>query len=491
MIRFLTPLGTSLCLILLASCGGSGGSDVSGIDGSGAPVATSTQGTIDGFGSVIVNGVRYNSDKAQILINGEMAMEENLQVGYQVNLIGSIAKNGSASADKIEFTPNIVGVISAKNNNTLVVMGHHIEINNDTIFDVKIVPRGLQGLAPGTRILVSGSLTSDGNISATRIEFANNSLQQLQGFVRNLDSMNMTFQLNQQQISYAGANLNLGNQNLRNGLLVSVRGIQDNNQLFQATQVNRLTTEFSNNIKSASIEGYITRFGSPTDFEVAGINVTTNAQTRYDNGETQNLFLGVKVEVEGKIDNNGKLLADEIEFEHKINNKIAGNITSIALNNSNGFGITTGTLAVDGTSIRTSTSTRYEDKGDSRIKRFNLSSLQVGDAVEVTGYSSDAGFIATKIEREEGDDNEPEERELEGIITSISSDSFTLFGRKILTDENTQYRDAEGTLISAASFFTIAFGKRVEVKGIALGNDFLAIRITIDEDDKGKNQFKL
>ncbi len=491
MIRFLTNLGTSLCLILLASCGGSGGSDVSGIDGSGAPVATSTHGTIDGFGSVIVNGVRYNSDKAQILINGEMAMEENLQVGYQVSLIGSIAKDGSATADKIEFTPNLVGTISAKNNNTLVVMGQSIKVNNDTIFDVRITPRGLQGLTTGTRILVSGSLSADGSISATRIELANNSSQQLLGFVRDLNSMNMTFQLNQQQISYAGANLNLGNQNLRNGLLVSVRGMQDNNQLFQATQVNRIATEFSNNIKSASIEGYITRFGSITDFEVSGINITTNTQTRYDNGEANNVLLGVKVEIEGQIDSSGKLLAEEIEFEHKINNKIAGKITNITLNNNSGLGIVTGTLEVDGASIRTNNSTRYEDKGNNRIKRFNLSSLQIGDSVEVTGYSSDNGFIATKIERETADDNEPEERELEGIITSISSDSFTLFGRKISTDENTQYRDAEEKPISAVNFFTIAFGKRVEVKGIALGNDFLATRVSIDEDDKGKNQFKL
>lgn len=491
MIRFLTQLGASLCLILLASCGGSGGSDVSGIDGSGAPVATSTQGTIDGFGSVIVNGVRYNSDKAQILINGEMAMEENLQVGYQVKLTGSIAQDGSASADKIEFTPNLVGTITAINNDALVVMGHKITINNNTIFAADIFPRGLQGLAPGARILVSGSLAADGSISATRIERANNSAQQLQGFVRDLNSMNMTFQLNQQQVSYAGASLNLGNQSLRNGLLVSARGIQDNNQLFQAAQVNRLSTEFSNNIKSAAIEGYITRFGSVTDFDVAGIQVTTNTQTRYDNGDSKNLTIGIKVEVEGNVDSNGKLLATGIEFEHKINNKIAGKITNITITNNSGFGIVTGTLEVDGTNIRTNTSTRYEDKGSSRTKRFNLSSLQVGDSVEVTGYSSASGFIATKVEREEIDENEPKERELEGLITSISSDSFTLFTRKISTDENTEYRDADGKPLSAASFFTIAFGKRVEVKGIALGNEFLAIRVEIDDEDAGRNQFKL
>ncbi|PUA27040.1 MAG: hypothetical protein B0W54_19610 [Cellvibrio sp. 79] len=493
MTRFIFNTIIFTSALLLLGCGGSSSNEVGGIDGSGAPVATSTTGTIDGFGSVIVNGVRYNSDKAQIFINGEMAMEDNLQVGYQVSLTGSIAKDGTATADKIEFTPNLVGVITTKNNNTLVVMGNTVKVNNDTLFDSAISPRSIDGLAPGTRILVSGALAADGNITATRIELANNSTQQLLGFVRELNTMNMTFLVNQQRVSYAGANITLGNQNLRNGLLISVRGMLDSDQLFQATQVNRIATEFSNNIKSASIEGYITRFGSAADFEVAGILVTTNMQTRYDNGSAKNLAVGIKVEVDGKVDGNGKLLADEIEFEHKINNKIAGKITSITIQNNGGpgIGVVIGTIEVDGSSIRTTATTRYDDKGNNRIKRFNLSSLQIGDSVEVTGYSSEAGFVATKIEREDKKDDELNERELEGIVTSINSDSFTLFGRKITTDADTQYRDANGNPISASTFFTIAFGKRVEVRGLAYGNEFLAIHIQIDEDDNGKNQFKL
>lgn len=490
MTRFISTC-ISLACALLIGCGGSGGSGVSGIDGSGAPVATSTTGTIDGFGSVIVNGVRYNSDKAQILMNGEMAVEENLQVGYQVNLTGSITNSGTATADKIEFTPNLVGTITAKNNNTVVVMGNNIKINNNTLFDTAIIPHSIRGLAVGTRILVSGSLAADGSISATRIELAKNPQQQLLGFVRELNSMNMTFLINQQRISYAGANVNLGNQNLRNGLLVSVRGLLDSEQLLQATHIQRIATEFSNNIKSAAIEGHITRFDSATDFDVAGIAVTTNAQTRYGNGMITNLATGVKVEIEGRVNDSGKLLANEIEFEHKINNKIAGKITNITLGNNPGFGIVTGTLEVDGTNIHTNISTRYEDKGNSRIKRFNLSSLQIGDQVEVTGYSNDIGFIATKIEREEVDEVGLKERELEGIITSINSDSFTLFGRKIMTDAETEYRDSDGKLIDASTFFTIAFGKRVEVTGIAFGDEFMAISIQIDEDDKGRHQFKL
>lgn len=483
MIRYIFKSLALTAAMLLISCGGSGGSQVSGIDGSGAPVATSTTGTIDGFGSVIVNGVRYNSDKAQILINGEVTTEESLRVGYQVSLIGSIASDGSATAEKIEFIPTLVGSVTAKTGSTLVVMGNRVKVDNDTLFDVSIKPRNIQGITLGTHILVSGALAADGSIKATRVDLANNGQQQLLGFVRELDPMNMTFLLNQQRVSYAAAAINLGNQPLRNGLLVSVRGELSEDQSLQASQIQRVATEFAATIKSASIEGYITRFNSVTDFDVAGINITTNSQTRYDNGEAKNLAESIRVEVKGNIDSAGKLLATEIEFERKINHKLEGTVSSITLNNTSGSGIATGTLQVDGISIRTTLGTRYEDKGSSRIKRFNLSSLQPGDLVEVTGYSSDLGFIATKIEREEPATNELREREVEGIVTSISGDSFTLFGRKIVTDVDTRYRSADGKPMSAAIFFMTALGKRVEVKGTPLGVDLLATDIEFDEED--------
>ena len=488
MIRFFINIGTLLGLLALASCGGSS-SDVSGIDGSGAPVATSTNGTIDGFGSVIVNGVRYNSDKAQILINGEPAMEDDLQVGYQVKLTGNIHSDGTATAEKIEFTPSLVGTISAITPNTLVVMGNKVKVNHNTLFDATIFPRSIKGLSIGTRVLISGTFATDGSINATRIEMANNNQQQVLGFVRELNTMNMTFILNQQLVNYAGATINFGHQELRNGVLISVRGLLNSDQLFQATHLQRLPTELPGDIKSASIEGVITRFVSASDFDVGGINITTNPQTKYENGDAKKLALGIEVELDGRVEPNGKLLAKNIEFEHNINNKIAGKVTSISTQPTKG--VVTGTLDVDGSPIRTNHSTRYEDKSNSRVKHFNLSSLQIGDTVEVTGYSTEAGFIATKIEREKPEEDELAERELEGIVTSINSDSFTLFGRKIATDENTEFLDADGKPLTAATFFTTAFGKRVNVKGFAFGEEFVAFQVSIDDEDNPKNQFKL
>src|SRR6187431_1633308 len=147
---YLTGLIISLTLSL-SGCGNSSGNQTAGIDGSGAPVATTTNGTIDGFGSVIVNGLRYNSDKAQVLINGETAMEDNLRVGYQVQITGSIAADGTATADKIEFTPTLVGVIEQidASNNTVMLLGQQVYLTNNTIFDADINPKNITGLVVG------------------------------------------------------------------------------------------------------------------------------------------------------------------------------------------------------------------------------------------------------------------------------------------------------------------------------------------------------
>ena len=103
----------SLLALGLISCG-SGSSEVAGIDGSGAPAKIDTEGTVDGFGSIIVNGVKYETSKADVIINGQSVMEDNLRAGYRVRIIGSIDNQTKvATADKIEFVPDLVGSISA------------------------------------------------------------------------------------------------------------------------------------------------------------------------------------------------------------------------------------------------------------------------------------------------------------------------------------------------------------------------------------------
>jgi hypothetical protein len=481
---YLTGFMFSLALSL-SGCGNSGGNQTAGIDGSGAPVATTTSGTIDGFGSVIVNGLRYNSDKAQVLINGETAMEDNLRVGYQVRITGSTAADGSATADKIEFIPALVGAIEQINasSNSVMLLGQQVYITNNTIFDSAISPKNITGLAVGNNILVSGSLTIDGNVSATRIDVISANQIQLSGFIRELDESDSSFKLNQQQVKFAAAQLvNVDNNRLQNGMLVSVTGALDDSKQLHATRITTINPHLPHSIKKADVEGFITRFASTADFDVAGTSIITNAQTRYENGNVTYLLPGAKIVAKGTVDNAGKLVAEKIEFEPRSNNKISGTVTSLQI--ANNSGIVTGQLELDGTLIQTSINTRYEDKGHSHIKRFNFGTIQVGDYLDIAGYSSGVGFIATKIEREEADED-IHERKFEGRVNGIGVNTFTLFGRTITTDENTEFRAGDGDTITAGEFFAQAFGKHVEVHGSRSDGVFLATRVELEDDADG------
>lgn len=466
---------------VLFGCGGTGGSQTAGIDGSGAPVASSnSNGTISGFGSVIVNGVKYESDKAQIFINGQTATENDLRVGYQVSVTGTIASDGKTTAEKIEFVPTLIGEISAidLDNKRVTVLGKTVVITNNTIFDSAIKPSNLNGLAMGQRILVSGALASDGSISATRIELATSNQQQLMGQVTHLTSNN--FSLNGTTIIYSGAQLvNLDNNRLINGATVTAIGAIIDSQL-QATQVIGVSKTLRNQDK-VDIEGFITRFVSATDFDVAGISATTNSQTKFEDGTLADLRLGAQVEIEGSVNANGKLVANSIEFEQDVNNKISGTVTSISLSNTTG--IISGVITVDGIAITTNHQTRYQDK-KLDLKRFNLASLVQGDLVEITGYSTASGFIATKIERKEEDDNEDsDEREFEGVISAIGLDHFILFGRKFYVTETTEIKDKNDDAISLVTFYLLATNKQIEVEAREINGELYATKIELEDSD--------
>ena len=326
-------------------------------------------------------------------------------------------------------------------------------------------------------MLISGTAASNGLISASRIDLIDKTQSQLTGQIRLLT--NSTFVLNNVLINYAGAQLsNIDGNRLQNGMSVTALGSMNGDQLL-AVQIIGLNKSISPEVDEAAVEGFITRFVSRSDFDVDGITVSSTAQTEFEQGSASDLRLGIKVEVEGSVNTNGILIAETLEFEQQSNNKITGKVSAIQLDNNRG--IVSGQLEVDGVLILTNKQTRYEDKLFD-LKRFNLASITLGDAVEVSGYSSAAGFVATKIEREEADDDDAETREIEGIISAVGDDHVVLLGRKVFITEATQITDSRGDPLSVAAFYLTARNQQVEIKAKQRDGLLIASEITLDDD---------
>jgi len=272
-------------------------------------------------------------------------------------------------------------------------------------------------------------------------------------------------------VSYASAQLNgFASGQPANGDKVEVFGTVDGAGVLVATRIEKESDGAAGKAdEQADYEGLITSFVSATDFSVAGQRVTTTSSTTYEGGTAANLALDVPVEVEGRFNATGVIVASKVQFRRGSDTEFSGRVDSVnAAGNS---------LVVFGTTIRTNSLTRFEDHSGADVTRFSLVNIAVGDYLEVDAYNDGSGLLATKIER---DDSQAEVR-LEGIAQNVAAPNFTVGGVAVTTDGNTEFRDKDGVTINAAAFFQAAPGRKVKTRGTLVGNAVLATRAELDD----------
>jgi hypothetical protein len=459
---------------VLAACGGGGGGAGGGATAGIARGGIIASGPITGFGSVYVNGVRYSTTGATITVDDQPGTESDLRIGQVVRIEGSLDAGGTTgTATRIVFDDEVEGPIQSIDlaASRMVVLGRTINAGPGTSFDDRIVPRSLEGLVVGDRVEVSGLVASDGAVNATRIERkAAQSSVEVKGAVASLDTTARRFALGQMTVSYAAAQLvGFASGQPANGDSVEAVGTIDGAGVLVASRLEKEDGSSGSNDQQADYEGLITRFVSPTDFSVASQRVTTTASTVYRGGGAANLALDVAIDVEGRFNASGVVVATEIEFRQEGDLELAARVDSVnAAGNS---------LVILGVTVRTNSLTRFEDHSSAEIERFSLANVNPGDYVEVRGYNDGTGFLATLLER----DDDQSSVDLEGPAQAVAAPGFTVGGVAVTTDANTEFRDNNGVTISASTFFQRAPGQPVKVRGTLVGNTVLAERAELDD----------
>lgn len=222
--------GLAACAAITA-CGG-GGEPVAGIDVGGAPdpvAGVISSGTITGFGSIIVNGVHFETSSATIVVDGEVATESDLSVGDVVVIEGTLADDGvTGTASSVAFNDVVEGPVSAIDvaSSTLTVLGRLVRVDADTSFDDRISPASLEGLSIDDVVEVAGFVLADGSISATRIEPKPPGGEfETTGTVSNLDTAAMTFEIGGLAVDYSAAMIDdFPGGAPENGQLVEAKG---------------------------------------------------------------------------------------------------------------------------------------------------------------------------------------------------------------------------------------------------------------------------
>ena len=452
-------------LVLLAACSGGGGGDQTVVT---PPTVTNppptagivrtgiTAGVITGFGSIILNGVTYDTDDAEFLINSESGTQADLAVGEFVIVTGEINDDlVTGKADTVVFNDNVKGPVQSIDSVglTLVVLGQTVIVDANTSFDDSIPSGDFAGIQVGDIVEVSGLVDANGAIVATRIELKPaGTVFEVLGTVSALDAAMSRFMINQLVVDYSSAMLDdFPAGSIENGQLVEVKGasLAASGEL-TATSVEFKTNGFVGELDDfAELEGFITRFVSSSDFDVAGVGVVTSANTVYEGGVEADLGLNIKVEVEGAFNATGQIVATKIDIRRAKAVRMEALIDSV----------TTDGLVVLGIPVTIDALTRLEDKSDAEVDPLRLSDLNAGDYVEVRGSEFPAGsgtVLATILEREDVDPD----TELQGFVTGFTDPAITVLGVTIETG-SAVFRDENDVVLSRAEFFN-----RLEVNSL-------------------------
>jgi Domain of unknown function (DUF5666) len=443
--------------------------------------ASMAMGTITSFGSVILNGIEYQTNATSFKVDGRNGTQGDLRVGYYIHVTGHHDDGADQDiADQIDFRGDVEGPVSAIDPvaMTLVVLGQTVAVSADTSFDDNITPSGLAGIKVGDLLEVSGMRAPDGTIYATRIEAKAAGVGlQVVGVATAIDTTAKTLEINALTVDYSAAALVdfPGSGPQAGDLVEAIGSTLTSNGVLTASSLELLNGNGVNPVAPGNlrIEGLINQFSSATDFEVAGQPVSTTATTSFDGGQASDLALNVSVEVEGSVNSDGVLVAAKVEIRRAANVRLMAQVDAVDYK--------AGTVELLGIQVGVNYLTRFEDHGPQNLGTFKLTDIQVGDWLEVRGVASSSGsgsVTAMRIDRRQTQSAV----QLMGPVDSAESPGFTILTTHVTTNPSTQFNNG----FTAYTFFAAALvGKIAAVTGYWDGTTLTAAQVNLGDDDDG------
>ncbi len=430
---------------MLTACGGDGGADVNLGDSS--DVVSS--GVITQFGSVYVNGVRYDTSSTQV-ISGEDGsvifenptdndqLRQFLALGQVVTVRGSSNDDGSNGvALAVIIDHELVGPIASVSaaDHSFVVLGQTVSVTPDTIIDDSII-----------EAIIGRDLTDD-------VRFAD--IEQA-----------------------AGQALTLA-QLLNDTMVLEINGFPSHNGL-EATRIEDLNNRDRSNgnaggdIESgeAEVKGVVTNLGS-NQFEINGLTVSyDDSDLDSEDFSSAGLTTGQFVEVKGNILTSSNIDATRIKLEDDLfdgsvpdsdNSRIEveGGISEVS-SDAQGSG---GSIIINGVAIPVD----------------DISQFSEGQRVEIKG-SLQSGILMVDQVREESEDT----IRVEDRVDTIDNNSITTqLGIVITPSSRTRLDDniADDDNTSIIDFVANADSNFIEARGFSLNGSLSWNRARIDDDD--------
>ncbi len=455
------PLVTSSALALvLSACGGGGGggdglvavnpsppTGGGGIGGSGQ--STTSSGTIDGFGSIFVNGVRYETDDAEVIIDGQVLDDDALRLGMVVLVTGQVDdSSATGTAERVVYDNELKGPISSielsadGDAKLLTILGINVIVERagtvfeDVTFDSVDVDDFVE---------VSGFSGRGDSLRATRLErkepfVPGQSVVEIRGRVGVVTGSQFAF--GDVTVDFSTAALeDFGSAVITEGQLVEVYGTLADG-IITATRIELDGGVASRFTEGATIQvqGAITGYLDPTSFRVGGVDVdASNAVLQPSDLVLAN---GAVVQING-VWESGRLVANSVQ-SRRGRIKVEAPVGTVDAD----AGTITLQLIPGTVTVSIDPATRFDDDTD-RSSILRIGDLVAGDFLEVEAYLDGSRLVATTIDRDD-DDNE---QELQGPVDAfVAGESITVLGLTYST-AGAEFEGRDDVDISGDTFF--------------------------------------
>lgn len=440
---FLAGAAAALALVLGACGGGGGGIGGTGGGGGGGIGGTGVAyGTITGFGSVWVNGVRYETPAGTVFrLDGGSVSQSDLKVGMVARVEGS-----GTSATTVVVDSALKGRVEAVAGDRYTVLGQTVQTDASTTFD-----NGMHPVA-GDYVEVHGLPLQAGTIAANYIERKTTLATPpyvVTGFVTAQDAAASTLTIGTLTVQYAVADTGDMPSGSWVGLLVEAKGTACAGAPVCGTLSASKIEPAGSGITSSGqseIEGYVTSL-TADGFMLGGQRVVLTATTAFEDGLRADIVVGVKLEAEGPV-SGGVMTATQVELKDSV--RIEADVLAVV-----GDRVTF--VGLPGVEAQVTSQTELEDLA-------SLTALQPGDHVRVRARIAAANLaVASELELRSPDSD----IELRGPVSAFADPQFTLMGIVVDTTgrADSAFRDDDVVIGRSAFFAGLSTGRVVKVDG--------------------------
>jgi len=288
--------------------------------------------------SINVNGINFSTDNANIVFDDVETTQDQLAVGMIVTVNGKVNSDAvSGAAENIVAETEVKGSVFSTAINQdgvgeLVVMGRTVTVTANTKFKSRVAGITLADIDTQTVVQVSGYSDNAGNIRATflKVTDINGDAGEIKvkGVIAELELPNKQFKIDQFTVVFDDDTKfsDVEKEDLQDGLFVKVESEKYdsmNNTLQIIASKIKLDGNDEQHGDEVEAKGLVINVdnlgavdSADGEFGISkGRLIRVDANTRYKDGDKSNIVLDALLEVEGKVAEDGAIVAKEIEFQ--------------------------------------------------------------------------------------------------------------------------------------------------------------------------------